>query len=436
MDRKFALFILITFCFVVQGRAQNADKKDMQHFMDNRFGMFIHFGPVTLRGTEIGWSRGKQVPFDEYDQLYKEFNPALFNADAWVRAAKNAGMKYLTVTAKHHDGFCLWPTAYSDYNISNSPFKRDLVKELAMACKRQGIDFCIYFTVLDWHDNDYPIHHNGPNTKGDMRVFVNRMKNELGELIDNYHPKMLWFDGFWEEPWTNQYGREVYEYIKKKDPHVLVNNRLGKDGNTVQGKVVEKLNAESVGDFLTPEQRIGELNMNSPWESCITICTQWAWKPNDKMKSLKECIQTLARTAGGNGNLLFNVGPMMDGRIEERQVKRLEEMGDWLKKYGSSIYKTNGGPYMPNDIYSSTRLGNKIYIHVYNAANELTLPPFPDNTKVEKCYLLNGSVLGFDQNPSSSINIKLPAILPDENCSVIVLEINHLAIEIPVIAKK
>jgi alpha-L-fucosidase len=262
------------------------------------------------------------------------------------------------------------------------------------------------------------------------------MKNELGELIDNYHPKMLWFDGFWEEPWTNQFGREVYDYIKKKDAHILVNNRLGKNANTTSGKDGEKLNSESVGDFLTPEQRVGQLDMSDPWESCITMCTQWAWKPNDKMKSLKECIQTLTRIAGGNGNLLLNVGPMMDGRMEARQVNRLKEMGNWLKNYGSSIYKTNGGPYNPNEIYSSTRSGNKIYIHVYNAANTLTLPQFPDNTKIEKCYLLGGKELAFDQNPSSPISIKLPAVLPDENCSVIVLEINHPAIEIPVIAEK
>ena len=167
------------------------------------------------------------------------------------------------------------------------------------------------------------------------------MKNELKELITRYKPYMLWFDGFWETPWTVEYGREIYSYIKTLDKNVIVNNRLGKGDNT-------KFQKESVGDFLTPEQKVGELNMNDPWESCITICGQWAWKPNDKMKSLKECLQTLVQTAAGNGNLLFNVGPMMDGRIEARQVSRLKEMGAWLTKNGESIYGTKGGPYIPN----------------------------------------------------------------------------------------
>src|ERR1700694_4829538 len=137
---------------------QKTPQKVIDGFMDLRFGMFIHFGPVTLRGTEISWSRNNQVLQEEYDNLYKEFNPALFNADTWAKAAKDAGMKYLTITAKHHDGFCLWPTQFSSYNIMNSPYKKDIVRALANACKKQGIKFCIYFTVLDWHDQDYPIH--------------------------------------------------------------------------------------------------------------------------------------------------------------------------------------------------------------------------------------------------------------------------------------
>lgn len=151
-------------------------------FMDKRFGMFIHFGPVSMRGTEIGWSRDREVAIEEYDNLYKEFNPVLFNADAWVKAAKDAGMKYLTITAKHHDGFCEWPTTVSDYNIMHTPFKRDIVGELAAACKKQGIAFCIYFTVLDWHDADYPVHSPHDSTKnvpGNMKRFVGTIKAEL-----------------------------------------------------------------------------------------------------------------------------------------------------------------------------------------------------------------------------------------------------------------
>ena len=182
------------------------NKKIMNGFMDLRFGMFIHWGPVTLRGTEIGWSRGNQVPVEEYDNLYKEFDPVLFDADKWVKTAKDAGMKYLTITAKHHDGFCLWPTAFTEHNIMHSQYKKDIVGELAKACKKQGIKFCIYFTVLDWYDPNYPNHLPGQkeiDPKANMNKFVNTtMKGELKELITRYHPYMLWFDGDWEKPWT------------------------------------------------------------------------------------------------------------------------------------------------------------------------------------------------------------------------------------------
>lgn len=420
---------------LLQGQQQTAvdpaittDKKIIDGFMDKRFGMFIHWGPVSLRGTEIGWSRSHQVPTEEYDNLYKEFNPLLFNAEEWVLAAKNAGMKYLTITAKHHDGFCLWPTEYSDYNIMQSPFKRDVVGELAEACKKHGIAFCIYFTVLDWHDPYYPLHRipgEKPDPNADMDKFVTRMKNELRELITRYKPYMLWFDGNWEEPWTLAYGKEVYAYIKSLDPSVIVNNRLGKGKHT-------ELGPETVGDYTTPEQFIGSLNMDVPWESCITICKQWAWKPNDAMKSRRECVQTLVRTAAGNGNLLFNVGPMLDGRIEARQVDRLKEMGDWLKRNGEAIYHTKGGPYKPNDGFATTRKGKNLYLHVFNAdTSQLSLPPLK-GVRVRKARLLEGGAVQFTQN-ASGIVVKFSGTLPDKDCSVVVLELDKNAETIPVI---
>jgi len=407
----------------------SSDKKVMNEFMDKRFGMFIHFGPVTLRGTEIGWSRNHEVAQDEYDSLYREFDPVLFDADAWVKTAKDAGMKYLTITAKHHDGFCLWPTAVSSYNITNSPFKRDIVGELAKACRRQGITFCVYFTVLDWHDPDYPTkspYDSTKNVKGDMGRFVSTMEKELKEIVTQYHPFMLWFDGYWEKYWTLADGREIYRYLKTLDPKVIINNRLGKMPPALS-------DTTSVGDFLTPEQQIGQLNMKEPWESCITICNQWAWRPNDQMKSLSQCIQTLVKAAGGNGNLLFNVGPMMDGRMEARQVTRLKEVGQWLKKYGESIYATKGGPYLPNETFTTTRKGNKIYLHILQrGTGELVLPALPGAT-IKKAAWMNGSAIAFTQDAATGYRIALPATMPDENCSVIVLETDRDAEELPVV---
>ncbi|WP_348620769.1 alpha-L-fucosidase [Pedobacter lusitanus] len=435
--RSFSYLIIFLF-FSCQLKAQTnlidpaikTPKAVLDNFMDQRFGMFIHWGPVTLRGTEIGWSRGINVPADDYDNLYKEFNPVLFNADEWVKTAKDAGMKYLTITAKHHDGFLLWPSAVSDYNIMNSPYKVDVVGLLAAACKKYDIRFCIYFTVLDWHDPNYPFHKPGQkniDAKADMKKFVLTMKSEIQELVNNYHPYMLWFDGNWESPWKNEYGIDIYTYIKKLDPKVIINNRIGANSEHT------KLGPEILGDYATPEQKIGALNMNDPWETCMTICNQWAWKPNDSLKSLKECIQTLAKTAGGNGNLLFNVGPMPDGRIEKRQATRLKEMGNWLKLYGESIYKTKGGPFKPNEIYAATRKGNKLYIHVFDKkSNELILPAL-HAVLVRKAFLLNGGAINYQQ-AAGVITLQLPAQLPDQNDSVIVLELNTNAESIPVIS--
>lgn len=406
-------------------------KKIMEGFMDLRFGMFIHWGPVTLRGTEIGWSRGTQVPVKEYDNLYKEFDPVLFNADTWVKTAKDAGMKYLTITAKHHDGFCLWPSKYTSYNISNTPFKIDVVGALATACKKAGVKFCIYYSVLDWHQPDYSLHSSHDtelDPKADMSKYIIYMKNQLKELITNYHPYMLWFDGNWEKPWTQEMAVDMYNYIKKLDPNVIINNRLGKSDHEI-------LTAESVGDYATPEQKVGKLNMDYPWESCITICTQWAWKPNDKMKSLKQCIQTLASTAVGNGNLLLNVGPMMDGRIEARQTERLKEVGDWLRIYGESIYGTKGGPYKPDSIFASTRKNNKIYLHVFQPnGNQFIIPAIP-HLKILKAYFLKGNKITFEQD-EKNIKLSLPRKLPNENDAVIVLDMNGNVENIPVINRE
>lgn len=422
------VFLVMLLNNAIHAQTVKTDPRILEDFMSKRFGMFIHWGPVTLRGTEIGWSRGHQVPAEEYDNLYKEFNPVLFDADKWAKAAKDAGMKYLTITAKHHDGFCLWPSAYTDYDIMSSPFKRDIVGELAKACKKYEIAFCIYFTILDWHDKDYPVHNLGdsiPDTKANMPAFVQKIKNQLGELITNYHPYMLWFDGNWEQPWTKEYGQEVYDFIKKTDPRVIVNNRLGKGTH-------KTMSSETVGDYATPEQEVGSMNMNDPWESCITICHQWAWKPNDKMKSVKESVQTLVSTAGGNGNLLYNVGPMMDGRMEDRQIKLLSAMGQWLSKNGESVYNTKGGPYKPNNVFATTRKDKKIFIQLLKTDSDfLQLLPL-NGVKVLKAHFLKGQPVAFVQN-EKGIQLNLAGIKTADIIPVIVLELDTEAIKIPVI---
>lgn len=414
------------------GFRSTTSKQTMDEFMDMRFGMFIHWGPVTLRGTEIGWSRGHEVPATEYDNLYKEFNPVLFNADEWVKAAKNAGMKYLTITSKHHDGFCLWPSYYTDYDIMASPYKKDIVGDLAKACKKYDIKFCMYFTILDWHDPDYPIHNDGKehDPNADMGKFIVTIKNQLKEIITNYDPYMIWFDGQWESPWTDEMGIDIYKYLKELNKDLIINNRLGKEMTAVHNKEVDF--SKMVGDYDTPEQKVGNLNLDFPWESCITIGTQWSWKPNDKLKTYQECLQTLIKTASGNGNLLFNVGPMMDGRIEQRQIDLLKQMGDWLNIYGESIYGTKGGPYAPNAGFSATRKGNKVFVHIFDASNsELVMPALP-GVKVLNSSLINGKSVQLKETDGKYF-IRLPSQLPDSVSNVLVLELDKNANEIPVI---
>jgi alpha-L-fucosidase len=338
----------------------------IDHWRELRFGMFIHWGPVALTGQEIGWSRGRQTPASEYDELYRRFDPHLFDADAWAATAEAAGMKYLVITAKHHDGFCLWPSEYTDYHIGNTPFGRDVLAELSEACRRRGVEFSVYYSIADWRHPDYPLDSPGGGTEKavhDMPRYVQFLHHQTRELIERYGPLgTIWFDGEWESPWTREYGNALYADLKELQPTLCINNRVSKGRQGMSGTTRQsELNA---GDYDTPEQKIGAFERNRPWETCMTLCRQWAWKPADNMKPLSECLRTLLMTIGGDGNLLFNVGPMPDGRIEPRQVERLQEMGAWIKRREEGIYGTRGGPFQPGRWGASTGKGVRVYLFV------------------------------------------------------------------------
>ena len=359
----------------------------LKNWQDMRFGMFVHWGPVALKGTEIGWSRGREIPFDTYDSLYHEFNPVNFNAEEWISVAKEAGMKYFVITSKHHDGFSLYDTEYSDYNIMNTPIKRDLMKEMQVACENQGLMFGTYYSVLDWYHPDYPIHNYQKQVEKEthnMEAYKKFMYNQVEELVNKYNTNLLWFDGEWEEPWTHEYGMDFYKYCRSLKDDLLINNRVDKGRAGMQGMTKGD---EFAGDFGTPEQEIGEFH-TLPWESCITICNQWAWKPDDVMKSTKECIHTLIKTIGGDGNLLLNVGPMPDGRIEPRQVEVLKEIGAWVGANEQAIYATRGGPYMPTENLAATRKGKDFYLFVMDGSKEIVVPGLP-GVKVKKVEVLS-----------------------------------------------
>jgi alpha-L-fucosidase len=396
-----------------------------------RLGMFVHWGPVSLKGTEIGWSRGAQVPAEEYDRLYRSFNPTNFDARQWARIAKEAGAKYLVLTAKHHDGFCLWDSQLTDYNIMHTPFHRDVVKELAAACRAEGVTFCTYYSILDWRHPDYPLGSPGGKSRksgANMDAYNAYLRGQIAELIHGYGPLgILWFDGEWEEPWTPARGVDLYQYCRQLQDSVLVNNRVGKGREDMAGTTAA---GQFAGDYDTPEQRVGTFQNQRPWESCITICQQWAWKPNDKLKSLKECVQTLVRTAGGDGNLLLNVGPMPSGEIEPRQVARLTELGNWLKQHGQSIYDTRGGPFKPAPWGASTFKDKTIYVHVLDWAGrpELVLPPI--EPKVLSAATLDGGQITVEQS-KEGLKLAVPPAQRQELDTIIALQLAGPASEIP-----
>lgn len=383
------------------------NQKALEEWRALRFGMFIHWGPVSIKGTEIGWSRGKEVSFEEYDELYKRFNPVHFDAAEWVRSAKNAGMKYLVLVTKHHDGFSLWKSQATDYDIAATPFGRDIVWELADECASQGLLFGTYYSILDWHHPLYPIKFTGGVRKegaADMERYIRFMKAQLRELIENCGTRILWFDGEWEDPWTHRMGMDLYAWIREQDDSLLINNRIDKGRDGMEGK---SLSDRFAGDFETPEQQIGAYNPDTPWETNMTICRQWAWKPADDLKSLDECIRTLVRTAGGDGNLLLNVGPMPDGRIEPRQVERLREIGEWCGRYGETIYGTRGGPVPPGKWGVTTHKGNRVFVHILDASEPvIEIPELPGQVQAARLFD-SGTSVRFEM-ADRSLRLSLP----------------------------
>ncbi len=373
---------------------RNADHAALQHWQSNRFGMFIHFDPCALTGREISWSRAGRrpdrnetatdgTPAAEYDELYHQFNPSNFDADAWVNIAKNAGMRYIVFTAKHHDGFAMFDSKLTGYKITNTPFKRDMCAELARACHDGGVGLGFYYSPPDWHHPDF--------FTANQARYNAYFHGQVRELLSNYgQVDVLWFDyeGGINTPqtWDN---KSLFPMIRALQPQILVTKRCG-----------------GWGDFNTPEQRIGTYDDQSPWETCMTLGDQWSWKPDDNIKTAGDVIRILATCAGGDGNLLLDVGPMPDGRIEPRQVAVLKQVGDWLNQNSESIYGTRGGPWKPNKVLASTRKGNDIYVHILdqNSAT-VELPAIP--RQIVSASLLDGSNVG-STNQESTLVLTIP----------------------------
>lgn len=394
------------------GEYLGADERDVDKWREMKFGLFIHWGPISILGEPIGWSRGGErrgwrgkghVPVDVYDNLYKRFNPAEFNADQWVQMAQDAGMKYLVFVCKHHDGFCIFDSKLTDYKITNTPFKRDIFGELADACHEAGLKLGFYYSLPDWYHKDY-------RTENHHR-YIEYVHGQVRELCSNYGKiDIVWWDGLGGT--AKDWGmHNLVRMIRQLQPHVIINSRGGLPG-----------------DHQTAEQKVGKPEFNRPWEANMTLGTRWAWIPNDQIKPLRQCIQTLVRVVGGDGNYLLDVGPMADGRIEPGQVARLKEMGQWLHSYGDSIYATRGGPFIPGSWGASTRKGNSIYLHVMSWPEDtIVLPPIPH--RIIESTVLTGGTVHLNQT-EMAIEVSVPKAQRRELDTIIVLELDGPASEL------
>jgi alpha-L-fucosidase len=314
----------------------------MQWWHDARFGMFIHWGPYAVpagqyKGQDIPgigeWIMSTaKIPVNEYEEFAKAFNPVRFNAAEWVRIAKDAGMKYIVLTSKHHDGFCLWDSKVSKYDIVDfSPYGKDVIKALANECQKQNMTLCFYHSIMDWH-------HTDANAQNWDKYREEYLKPQLKELLTGYGKiGVLWFDGEWVKEWTEEQGRDLYNYVRNLQPSIIINNRVGKGRKGMQGMSKD---TSFVGDFGTPEQEILETSSKLAWESCMTMNDTWGFKAKDtNWKSAETLIKNLADISAKGGNFLLNVGPTAEGIIPEASVERLKEVGDWMKVNSEAVYK-------------------------------------------------------------------------------------------------
>ncbi|RAV30360.1 alpha-L-fucosidase [Sinomicrobium soli] len=328
----------------------------MAWWREARFGMFVHWGAYAVpagryEGKEVKsageWiMRNAGIPVEVYEGYAREFNPAAFDADEWVSRMKDAGMKYMVFTSKHHDGFCLWDSGLTDYDVVDfSPYGKDILRALADACKAQGVKFGLYHSIIDWHHPDAhaDTYAGGEASENNERRFAdyleNYLKPQLKELVEKYDPAILWFDGEWEEEFTHEQGLDLYQYVRRLKPDIIINNRVDKGRQGMQG--MNKGDSDYAGDFGTPEQEILDGTSDLDWESCMTMNDTWGYKTDDNnWKSPAVLVRNLVDAAAKGGNYLLNIGPDAEGRIPEASVKSLDAIGAWIKVNGEAVYGT------------------------------------------------------------------------------------------------
>ncbi|MEG1563184.1 MAG: alpha-L-fucosidase [Bacteroides sp.] len=376
-----------------------------KEFQDNKFGIFLHWGIYSMMANGEWAMNDNNVNYKEYAKLATGFYPSKFSAAQWVSAIKASGAKYICFTTRHHDGFSMFNTQFSDYNIvKGTPFKRDVVKELADECAKQGIKLHFYYSHLDWGREDYPQGRTGlgtgrPTPMGDWKSYYQFMNHQLTELLTNYGPVgAIWFDGWWDQDKNPDFNWELpqqYALIHQLQPTCLVGNNhhgLPMAGEDIQ--IFERdLPGENTSGF--SGTGIGQL----PLETCETMNGSWGYRITDqKFKSTKELVSYLVKAAGKNANLLMNIAPQPNGELPEVAVQRLKEIGEWMVQYGTTIYGTRGGIVPPQDWGVTTQKGNKLYVHILNLQTQRLPLPIAAK-KIQKAELfINHTPICFSKN--------------------------------------
>ena len=413
------------------------DDERMAWWREARFGMFIHWGLYAVpagewNGKPVGgigeWimNRGK-IPLADYSKLVDQFNPVKYDAAEWVRIAKDAGMKYIVITSKHHDGFCLWDSKHTEYDIASTPYGKDLLKPLAEECRKQGLKMCFYHSIMDWqHKNYEPLpgwDKNRQGHEGGYEKYVTYMKSQLKELVKDYGPLgVMWFDGEWEKTWTHAHGIDLYDYVRSLQPDILINNRVDKGRRGMEGM---NKGGEFRGDFGTPEQQIPAKGVPGvDWESCMTMNHTWGFKKSDHgWKSSRDLIRKLIDIASKGGNFLLNVGPTGEGEIPGPSVERLAAMGRWMKVNGEAVYGTTASPFGKVSFGRVTAKPGKLYLHVFDWPQGGTFELAGMASPVKKAYLLaSGQPLQAGVPKENVLQLQGPETVPEADATVIVVE--------------
>lgn len=442
-----AVMVLLLIAGPTSSAQETPQERDarMGWWRDARFGMFIHWGLYAIPAGEYKGQRSKEIgewimswaniPRAEYETFAPQFNPVKFDAGEWCRIASVAGMKYLVITSKHHDGFSLFDTAVSDYDIVDAtPYKKDPMRALADECRRRGVQFAFYYSIMDWHHPSQYVdapkkdptagHSQTKIRDGRKPEYVAYMKAQLRELVTKYDPAVLWFDGEWVDWWTEEDGQDLYKYVRSLKPNILINNRVGKGRKGMEG--LSKTDRVYVGDFGTPEQQIPASGLPGvDWESCMTMNDTWGFKHYDEnWKSSERLIRNLIDIVSKGGNYLLNVGPTAEGLIPAPSVERLADMGRWMKVNGQAIYGSGASPFTDQLPWGrATRKDGKLYLHVFEwpADGRLAVPAVAG--KVTGARLLAGDARIDFKQAADGLELTLPAKAPDPIASVIVLDV-------------